>query len=127
MCRAPSGLSGTGNAVSSNTEVFLQHGLGWALVLRVWSSSKTTRPCESKLGLLILLVVSYWNTHTNLSILKKRNVFPKYHTIYNDSPNCEKARDSFLLLFLLIFPCLKLSPIDLQCSESWPVNNPFKQ
>ena len=126
MCWAPSGLSGAGNAVSSHTEAFLQHGLGWALVLGVWSSSQTTRTCESKLGLLIL-VVSYWNTHTNLSILKKRNVFPKYHSMYNDSLNCEKARDSFLLLFLLIFPCPKLSPIDPQCSQSWPVNNPFKQ
>lgn len=124
MCWAPSGLSGPENAVSSNTEAFLQHGLGWALVLGVWVSSKTTHPCESKLGLLILLVVSYWNTHTNLAILKKRNVFPKYHMIYNDSPNCEKTRDSFLLLLIFLVP--KLSLIDSHCSESRLVT-PFKQ
>ena len=118
------GLSGPGNVVSSNTEAFPQHSLGWVLVLGVWSPSKTTHSCEEKLGTLMLLVVSYWNTHTHLPVLKKRNVFPKCHIICNDSPTCEKVRDSFLLLFLLfllilLFP--KPAPIGPQCSKSWPI------
>lgn len=61
-----------GNAESSNTKAFPQLTPGWVLVLGVWWPSKTTHPHEAKLGLLILLVVNYWNTHTNLPILKKR-------------------------------------------------------
>lgn len=43
-------------------EALPQHSQRWVFVLGVWSPSKTTHPCEAKLGLLILLVVSYWNT-----------------------------------------------------------------
>lgn len=124
MCQPPSLACLAQEIRSQVTEAFPQHSLGWVLVLGVWSPSKTTHSCEEKLGTLVLLVVSYWSTHINLPVLKKRNIFPKCHIICNDSPTCEKARDSFLLLFLLfllIFLYPKPAPIGPQCSKSWPI------
>lgn len=53
--------------------------------------SKTTHPWKTKLCPLILLVVNYWNTHTNLPILKRKNIFLEWHIIYIDFPTHNSA------------------------------------